>query len=83
MPATGRLHFAPPGADLADAKSTCRRAYSRARKAGGMSTVVIDSLWADTLLAIDGQPAEAASEMLRRTAHIFVLIEDRARWPRG
>jgi len=31
---------------------------------------------------IDGQPAPAASETLRRSEHLFVLLADRATWPR-
>ncbi len=66
---------------LLEARALARRAYGRARGAGRLSSVVVDKLWADTLLAVDGQPSVTATEMLRRTEHLFVLIEDRASWP--
>jgi hypothetical protein len=77
-----RLSFAPSGLSPGQAKALARWAYCGARAAGGLSSVVVDKLWADTLVAVADQPATAAGEMLRRTEHLFVLIEDRARWPR-
>ena len=50
--------------------------------AGGLSSGAVDRLWSDTLLAVEHQPAATATEMLVRAQHRFVLIEDRARWPR-
>jgi hypothetical protein len=64
-----------------EAKALARTACDRAR-AGSLSSVVVDRLWSDTLVAVDGQPAATATEMLVRAQHLFVLIEDRARWPR-
>jgi hypothetical protein len=78
-----RLTFAPAGRDLADAKSTARRAYQRARKAARPSTAAtIDGFWSETLLAIDGHEPVAQAEMWRRTEHLFVLLRDRAEWAR-
>jgi len=73
-----RSHGRPPRQSCAvrhdppEARAAARRAYGRARAAGGLAPVVVDRLWSETLMAIDGQPAPAASEML----------EDRARWPK-
>ncbi len=78
-----RVSFAPSGLSPAtEARVAARRAYGRAQGSGGLAPVVIDRLWADTLTAVDGQPAATAAEMLRRTEHLFVLLEDRAHWPR-
>jgi hypothetical protein len=77
-----RFTFAPSGLPPAEAKVLARRAYARARAAGSLSSVVVDKLWSDTLLAVTDAPPTAAAEMLRRTAHLFVLIEDRANRPR-
>jgi hypothetical protein len=79
---TGALRFSPAGRALADAKASARRAYDRARGAGGLAPVVVDRLWADTLTAVDGQPAITAAEMFRRSEHLFVLLADRGAWPR-
>jgi hypothetical protein len=80
MPAH-RISFAPTGLTRVRAKALARRAYDRARAAGSLSSVVVDRLWSDTL-AVEHQPAATATEMLVRAQHLFVLIEDRARWPR-
>jgi hypothetical protein len=77
-----RLSFSPTGRDIADAKASARRAYALARKASGFAPVLIDQVWADTLLRVEGQPRETAAEMLRRTEHLFMLLRDRASWPR-
>lgn len=77
-----RFTFAPSGLSPTEAKACARRAYDRARGAGSLSSVVVDKLWADTLVAVADQPAGTAGEMFRRAEHLFVLIEDRARWPR-
>ncbi len=69
-------------AGIGRAVALARRAYGRARAAGGVSPLIIDRLWADTLMAIEHQPADISAEMLRRTEHLMVLIEDRARWVR-
>jgi hypothetical protein len=79
---TGALRFSPARRALADAKASARRAYDRARSAGGLAPVLVDRLWADTLVAVDGQPGETAVQMYRRTEHLFVLVADRATWPR-
>ena len=81
MPAH-RISFAPAGLSPAQAKTLARRAYGRARDADSLSSAVVDRLWSDTLLAVDGQPAATATEMLVPAQHLFVLLEDRARWPR-
>jgi hypothetical protein len=78
MPAH-RISFAPTGLSRVRAKALARRAYDRARAARSLSSVVVDRLWSDTLLAVEHQPAATATEMLVRTQHLFVLIEDRAR----
>lgn len=77
-----KLRFASSGLTPAAARALARAAYGRARAAGGLSSVIVDGLWSDTLLAVDGQPATTATEMLVRAQHLFVLIEDRARWLR-
>src|SRR5262249_4314512 len=73
-----RFTLSPSGLPPAQAKALARRAYGRARAAGSLSSAVVDKLWADTLVAVADQPATAVAEMLRRTEHLFVLIEDRA-----
>jgi hypothetical protein len=75
------LNFSPSGRAVAEAKASARRAYVRARKAGGLSTTVIDQLWAHTLVTCEGHEAAMQAEMLRRTEHLFVLLEDRGEWP--
>jgi hypothetical protein len=78
-----RLRFAQSGlSPAAEAKRLATAAYSRARTAGSLSSVVVDRLWSDTLLAVEHPPAATATEMLVRAQHLFVLIEDRGRWPR-
>jgi hypothetical protein len=81
MPAR-RISFAPTDLSLPQARALARAAYKRARGAGGLSSAIIDQLWSDTLMRIEGKPPETAAEMLRRTEHLMVLAEDRARWPR-
>jgi hypothetical protein len=78
-----RLAFSPSGRDVVDAKASARRAYDRARKAAGLASVVIDRLWADTLMACDGREAVTQAEMMRRTEHLFVLLHDRATWAKA
>jgi hypothetical protein len=75
-----RLRFASTGRDVAAAKATADAAYRRARASGALAPVLIDRLWADTLMLAEGKPPETAAEMLRRTQHVFVLLEDRATW---
>jgi len=77
------LTFAPTGLTRAKAKLLARGAYDRAKASGGLAAVLLDRLWSDTLIAIERQPAATATEILRRTEQLFVLIEDRTRWPRG
>jgi hypothetical protein len=80
--ASHSLPFAQPDITPAEARSLAYRAYKRARAGAALAPVVVDRIWADTLLAVADQPAITASEMMRRTQHLFVLIEDRANWPR-
>jgi hypothetical protein len=77
-----RLTPAPSGLTLTQAKALAQRAYGRARALGSLSSVLVDKLWSDTLVAVTDQPAATAAEMLRWTEHLFVLLEDRASWPR-
>jgi hypothetical protein len=77
-----RVSFAPSGLTKAEAKASARRAYQRAKAAGGLTALTADRYWADTLTAIAKQPRETATEMLRRTEHLLILIADRASWKR-
>jgi hypothetical protein len=45
----------------AEAKLRARRAYGRVLAAGSLSSVVVDRLWSDTLMAVEHQPAATES----------------------
>jgi len=77
-----RVSFAPSGLTRKEAKAACRRAYDRAKAAGGMTALAADRYYADTLTTIAKQPTETAAEMLRRTEHLLILLADRATWER-
>jgi hypothetical protein len=74
--------MAPPTAGSPiDAKKRCRRAYDQARKVDAASGALLDRWWADTLLAVEGQPTAARDVMLTRTAILFEIMSDRRGWP--
>ena len=68
--------------EVADAKAQCRAAYGRCKGAGGLATAIADKLWADTLLAVEGQRPGTKAEMYARTASLFMLLAERQAWPR-
>jgi hypothetical protein len=68
--------------EVAQAKALCRRAYGRARAAGGLATAIADRVWSDTLMAAENQRPGTRAEMYARTRMLFELIRDRASWPR-
>lgn len=74
MPSMGSSYLAPSGGDVAYAKARARLAYACARDAGGaLSAIVIDCLWAGTLLTIAGQPEATANQVLRRSEHFWSI----------
>jgi hypothetical protein len=80
MTARAALAFSPSGRDVSTAKRSARAAYTEARNAGALSPAIVDKLWADTLLAVEGEPASVASEMYTRSQHLFILLCDRGTW---
>jgi hypothetical protein len=78
-----RLSFSSAGLSLADTKALSRRAYERARAAGGPWALTADRAWSEVLLAVEGKPRETQAELYRRTEHLLVLLRDRQSWPRG
>jgi len=68
--------------EVAGAKAQCRAAYGRAKSAGGLATAIADKLWADVLLAVEGQQPGKKAEMYVRTASLFTLLAERETWPR-
>ena len=68
--------------EVADTKAQCRAAYGRAKHAGGFAAATADKLWADTLLATEGQRPGKKAEMYARTTSLFMLLAERETWPR-
>ena len=68
--------------EVADTKAQCRAAYARAKHAGGFAAAVADKVWADTLLAAEGQRPGKKAEMYARTASLFILLAERETWPK-
>jgi hypothetical protein len=79
---TRRLSFSSSGLSLADTKGLARRAHARAHAAGGPWATAADRAWAETLMIAEDKPREVQAELYRRTEHLCVLFEDRARWER-
>ena len=70
-------HSAPPRNALATARAEARRAYEHAKRNAGMFGLVLDRLWSETLLAVDGARVANRIEMFRRTRMLFDLLADR------
>ncbi len=64
------------------AKAECRYAYDAAKRRAGLSGVLLDRRWSDTLTAVEGQRPGTRAEMYDRTRLLFELLADRATWPR-
>jgi hypothetical protein len=73
----------PPVPPLAQAKRRARAAYECARRGDAKTAALYDHLWSETLLALDGKPADMRAEMLRRTAILFEILVDRRGWLAG
>jgi hypothetical protein len=78
----GRFSLAQSRLAPPEGKALTRRGCGRAEAAGGFPSVIVDEFWSDTLMTVNVQSPTAAAEIFRRIEHIFVLIEDRARWLR-
>jgi hypothetical protein len=68
------------GTPLAMAKDRARRAHKGARQADAALSAIYDRWFAETLLAIERQPA-AKSIMWSRVAILFEIVIDRRGWP--
>jgi hypothetical protein len=66
---------------LAVNKERCRRAYHLARAADPRSSALFDRLYADTLTAATGQPAERSAIMFHRMSICLEVLADRTGWP--
>ncbi len=71
---------AAANATLLSAKVRCRRAHRLVREADERMSATWDRAYAETLLAIDDQPAEQAAVMLTRVAILFEVAVDRMGW---
>jgi hypothetical protein len=73
-------HVASRRAALAQARANCRRAYGRAKAAGGLTALTTTRYYAETLTAVRGKPLAVQVEMFERTAMLLRLLADRAEW---
>lgn len=73
--ATARVRAMP-----AQARAECRRAYEHAKRGAGLSSILLDRWYAETLLFVEGQRAANAIEAWKRTRMLFDLIADRQHW---
>ena len=67
---------------VTETKAQCRADYGRAKDAGGLATAIADKLWADTLLAVEGQRPGTKAEMYAQTSSLFKLLAERETWLR-
>lgn len=80
-----RPRLAVPALDPDDAlaknRARARTAFRAACEADRGLSAIFQRWWAETLLAVEGQPPARAAEMFRRSAIMFEVITDRRGWP--